>query len=113
MRILITAFTHEPDIERAGLPGVEVDTLHCPGDHASTMEDLLREIAGRPVQVLISWTEIPYDAASLSALARAGVRGIVRAGVGYDNVDLAAARATGPTICTVPDYATDEVADHT
>jgi D-3-phosphoglycerate dehydrogenase len=40
------------------------------------------------------------------------MRGMVRAGVGYDNVDLAAARAAGITICNVPDYGTDEVADH-
>jgi len=40
-------------------------------------------------------------------------RAIVRMGVGYDNMDLEAARARGIPICNVPDYCTNEVADHT
>jgi C-terminal binding protein len=39
-------------------------------------------------------------------------RGIVRSGVGYDNVDLAAAGEKGIYVCNVPDYGVDEVADH-
>ena len=36
---------------------------------------------------------------------------IVRCGVGYDNVDRAAARRRGITVANVPDYGTEEVAD--
>ncbi|HEV3024284.1 MAG TPA: C-terminal binding protein, partial [Pirellulales bacterium] len=36
---------------------------------------------------------------------------IVRCGVGYDNVDGAAARARGIALANVPDYGTEEVAD--
>ena len=36
---------------------------------------------------------------------------IVRCGVGYDNVDIAAARARGIPVANVPDYGTEEVAD--
>ena len=39
-------------------------------------------------------------------------RGIVRCGVGYDNVDLAEAGERGIYVCNVPDYGVDEVADH-
>jgi C-terminal binding protein len=39
-------------------------------------------------------------------------RAIVRCGVGYDNVDLEAAGRKGIYVCNVPDYGTDEVADH-
>src|SRR5205807_10377823 len=53
----------------------------------------------------------PVNAAVIAALRKAGV--IVRYGVGVDNVDLEAARARGIPVCNVPDYCTDEVADHT
>lgn len=39
-------------------------------------------------------------------------RCIVRAGVGYNNVDRAAAARHGVIVCNVPDYGTEEVADH-
>jgi phosphoglycerate dehydrogenase-like enzyme len=39
-------------------------------------------------------------------------RGVVRAGVGYNNVDLVAAGRRGIAVCNVPDYGTEEVADH-
>jgi phosphoglycerate dehydrogenase-like enzyme len=37
---------------------------------------------------------------------------VVRAGVGYNNVDLHAAGRRGILVCNVPDYGTEEVADH-
>jgi phosphoglycerate dehydrogenase-like enzyme len=39
-------------------------------------------------------------------------KGIVRCGVGYDNVDVRAAGARGIVVCNVPDYGAEEVADH-
>jgi phosphoglycerate dehydrogenase-like enzyme len=39
-------------------------------------------------------------------------RGLVRAGVGYNNVDCEAATRHGVVVCNVPDYGTEEVADH-
>lgn len=39
-------------------------------------------------------------------------RGIIRCGVGYDNVSLVAAGNRGIVVCNVPDYGTEEVADH-
>jgi D-3-phosphoglycerate dehydrogenase len=53
----------------------------------------------------------PLTAEVIAAMRRARV--IVRYGVGVDNVDLEAARARGIPVCNVPDYCTDEVADHT
>jgi len=39
-------------------------------------------------------------------------RGVVRAGVGYNNIDVEAATRRGVVVCNVPDYGTEEVADH-
>ena len=46
-------------------------------------------------------------------IARMGnCRAIIRNGVGVDTVDLAAAAKAGIAVCNVPDYGTEEVADH-
>ncbi len=39
-------------------------------------------------------------------------RAIIRCGVGYDNVDTSAAAGRGIVVCNVPDYGTEDVADH-
>ncbi len=39
-------------------------------------------------------------------------RAIIRNGVGFDSVDVAAAARAGIPVCNVPDYGTEEVADH-
>jgi len=58
--------------------------------------------------LLVQWA--PVNAAVVAALARCRV--IVRYGIGYDNVDIAAAKARGIPVCNVPDYGVSEVAEH-
>ncbi|MCY2977074.1 MAG: C-terminal binding protein [Planctomycetota bacterium] len=53
----------------------------------------------------------PVDARVIAGMQRAKV--IVRYGIGYDNVDVKAARERGIPVCNIPDYCIDEVADHT
>ena len=53
----------------------------------------------------------PLTRAAVAGLAP-GAR-VIRYGVGYDNLDLAAIRDRGLTAAYVPDYCTEEVADHT
>ena len=53
---------------------------------------------------------VPVDAAALSGMRPGGL--IVRYGVGYDNVDLEAARRAGIRLSNIPDYGSDTVADH-
>jgi D-3-phosphoglycerate dehydrogenase / 2-oxoglutarate reductase len=53
----------------------------------------------------------PMTRAALEGLAP-GAR-VIRYGVGYDNIDVKAAAELGIKVAYVPDYCTDEVADHT
>jgi len=39
-------------------------------------------------------------------------RAIIRVGIGYDSVDVAAATEEGILVCNVPDYCAEEVSDH-
>lgn len=39
-------------------------------------------------------------------------RGLIRASIGYDSIDVAAATARGILVCNVPNYCVEEVADH-
>jgi phosphoglycerate dehydrogenase-like enzyme len=59
---------------------------------------------------IILWHHLQFTSDVLSKLSR--TRLIVRNGVGYDNVDIAAAGAGGIRVANVPDYGTEEVADH-
>lgn len=68
------------------------------------------EILSRSDAVIVSHSP-RMRAELLDQLKHARV--IVRNGVGFDNVDLEAAHRLGIPVCHVPDYGTEEVADHT
>jgi D-3-phosphoglycerate dehydrogenase / 2-oxoglutarate reductase len=53
---------------------------------------------------------VPVDANLIDHLQKCRV--IVRLGVGYDIVDLVSCRKKGIQVCNVPDYGTEEVANH-
>jgi D-3-phosphoglycerate dehydrogenase / 2-oxoglutarate reductase len=53
---------------------------------------------------------VPIDANLVANLQKCRV--IVRLGVGYDIVDVASCRQKGIHVCNVPDYGTEEVANH-
>lgn len=112
MRVLIpdAKFTDPADVEReavsalAGGPALSFIPHHmvpqsdiAPGEWPSC-------------EALIAYDEVRLDARWLNRLERCRV--VVRAGVGFDNVDLEAAGALGIAVCNVPDYGTTEVADH-
>lgn len=59
---------------------------------------------------VIAYDEVRLDRVWLERMAQ--VRVIVRAGVGFDNVDLETAGHLGIAVCNVPDYGTTDVADH-
>jgi phosphoglycerate dehydrogenase-like enzyme len=64
----------------------------------------------RAADALIVYYGVPIERALIERLA--GCRILVRAGVGYDHIDIAACGARRIPVCNVPDYGTTEVADH-
>ncbi|MCB1488888.1 MAG: C-terminal binding protein [Bauldia sp.] len=59
---------------------------------------------------MIVWHEMRVDGALLARLPKCRI--VVRAGVGFDHIDLEAAAELGVPVCNTPDYGTSEVADH-
>jgi len=92
----------EPE-ERVLRPlGIRLEVLNAPDRHA------LKSTLGR-ADAVINQT-IPMDAELIGAMSRCLL--IVRYGVGYDGIDLAAATEAGICVANVPDYGTQEVALH-
>jgi D-3-phosphoglycerate dehydrogenase / 2-oxoglutarate reductase len=91
---------HEEAVIGAAGSKLVVAQCRTPGDVIAAARDA--------DALLVQWA--PVDAAVIAALARCKV--IVRYGIGYDNVDTAAAKARGIPVCNVPDYGVGEVAEH-
>ena len=77
---------------------------------ATNQEDISDEVWSN-CDAVLAFDQIVYDIDLLSKLTNCKV--IVRVGVGYDNVDVIAAKDKDILVCNVPDYGTEEVADHT
>ena len=73
-------------------------------------EEEFAPYSGR-ADAIILWHHLQFTSALLGKLSK--TRLIVRNGVGFDNVDVDAAGASGIRVANVPDYGTEEVADHT
>ena len=72
----------------------------------STNAELIERIQG--ARVLVT-KELPVGAELLSQFPES-VELIIEAGTGYNNIDLATARAKGITVCNIPAYSTERVA---
>jgi phosphoglycerate dehydrogenase-like enzyme len=73
-----------------------------------TDADIDDELAA--ADAVIIWHNMPLSARGIDRLKKC--RAIIRNGVGFDSVDIQAARERGIAVCNVPDYGTEEVADH-
>src|SRR5262249_32488654 len=103
--VLIADFLDETSIESAVLGDIAQFIMA-----RSTEERQLAEYLPDADAILLF-----HDLSILSELSFARApkcRCVVRAGVGYNNVDLDAATRHGVVVCNVPDYGTEEVADH-
>jgi phosphoglycerate dehydrogenase-like enzyme len=95
---------HEASVERPFLDGV-----------ASVSTVWLDYNAPFPSEVLDAHAVILWHGPLVTAPIIAQMkncRAIIRNGVGFDAVDIAAAADAGIPVCNVPDYGTEEVADH-
>jgi len=91
-------------VERAVVgDAAEVKRFLCSGD-----ADFNDEICG--ADALIVWHNTPITEVGLSKLRNC--KALIRNGVGFDSVDIKAAARYGIPVCNVPDYGTEEVADH-
>ena len=104
-RVVVTDFLDETDLERPILEDVaRLETLGA--WHESELVGRVEDAA-----VLLVYHDIPHIGDATFARLD-GCVGIVRAGVGYNNLDVAAAAARGIVVCNVPDYGSEDVADH-
>src|SRR5262245_54793416 len=103
-RVVITDYLTEATHERAVL-GALADIVLLQGKHE-------RDVVARAADAdaCICFHDMELTAASLPKLTRC--KAIVRCGVGVDRIDVAAAGKSGIVVCNVPDYGTEEVADH-
>jgi D-3-phosphoglycerate dehydrogenase len=102
--VVVTDHLAEAGQERPVLESVADVRLLQTSDEA----DVVRR--GSDADVLLVYHDIRLSESTLAALPR--VRAVIRCGVGFDNVDLEAAGRRGIVVCNVPDYGTEEVADH-
>lgn len=102
--VVVTDYLAEAGTEQQVLDGVADVQLLQTNDEA----DVARRAAG--ADVLLVFHEVRLTERSLAQLPRC--KGVIRCGVGFDNIDLAAAGSRGIVVCNVPDYGTEEVADH-
>lgn len=104
-RVAVTDSTEllQPGIELLRDRGVQVEVMP-PG---TTAADAARVAGDFPAAIV---GLLAFRAPEIASLHRTGL--LVRAGIGYDVIDVDAASAAGIWVANVPDYCVDEVADH-
>jgi len=104
-RVVITDCDHdtiEPETRVFADAGYELSRAQC--ESSAEVVEAARDADGIITQYA------PIDAAALAGLERCRI--VVRYGVGVETVDLDAATERGIWVANVPDYGTEEVADH-
>jgi C-terminal binding protein len=103
--VMVADFLDETSIESPVLEEIASLVL-C---QATKEEDLADQLP--QADAIMLFHDIPHLGEASFARARR-CKCVVRAGVGYNNIDLDAASRHGVIVCNVPDYGTEEVADH-
>jgi phosphoglycerate dehydrogenase-like enzyme len=102
--VVVTDYLSESGPEKAILDDIADLTLLQTNDERVVAE------RGTNADILLVYHDIKLGERAIAALTK--VRGIIRCGVGFDNIDLEMAGKRGIVVCNVPDYGTEEVADH-
>jgi phosphoglycerate dehydrogenase-like enzyme len=105
LRVVITDFLTDTAVEAPVL----ADTAEVVTARARSEDELAAQVA--EADALIVYHEVPHLGERTFAHAPR-CRAAVRGGVGFNNIDLEAAARRGVVVCNVPDYGTEEVADH-
>ena len=102
-RVVVTDYTFPTLTQEQAAAGPDFSAHQC-----RTAEDVAAAVAGAQVAVV---QFAPFGPAAAAAMQKGGT--VIRYGVGYNNIDLAACAAHGLRVGYVPDYCADEVAEHT
>jgi C-terminal binding protein len=103
-KVVVTDFITEPLDQERRILGDIADVVAL---NAFSEEELVGRIEDADAIMLYHF--LGLGARTIERLRKCKL--IVRCGVGFDNVDRAAARARGITVANVPDYGTEDVAD--
>jgi len=106
MRILIpdARFVGVPDLEQAILPSAQLEVYRV-----RTAEQI-PEASWRACDAVVIWHQLPLGEPTVSLMEKC--RLVVRAGIGFDQIDVAACAAHGIPVANCPDYGVTDVADH-
>ncbi len=105
MHILIpdARFEADPDIEQKAAPKAVFEVFRARATEA------VPEAAWRRAEALVLWNRVDITPEIVAKLD--SCRLVVRAGIGFDKVDVAACAARGIPVCNCPDYGVTDVAD--
>lgn len=104
MKVLVTDYLSEAGSEKDIIRDLaDVELLQTYDE-----TDVARR--GHEADVLLVYHDIKLSEKSIATLSKC--KAMIRCGVGFDNIDLEAAGKRGIVVCNVPDYGTEEVADH-
>jgi len=107
MKILIPDVVKSPAKIEKEIFGKTSEIIVGEAKNASDIKDNIWSA----VDAVLTFDLIQYTKDLLKKMTSCKI--IVRVGVGYDNIDILAAKKQGIVVCNVPDYGTEEVADHT
>ena len=107
MKILIPDVIKPPADIEIEIFGLEADIITGEATHSEMISDEI----WKECNAVLAFDQLDYNKELLSKMSSCKV--IVRVGVGYDNVDVVDAKNKNIIVCNVPDYGTEEVADHT